>query len=148
VPIRAFPLLACVITLTLGSAAAADYRSVGDGPAVAVDAPSARGKKIYVYSAGYPLEVIITLDGWTKVRDASGDFAWVEDKAFGERRMVLVKQTVGDVHQAPEETAPVTFQAEQNVVLELLEPAAPGWVKVRLRDGQVGFIKVTQIWGA
>lgn len=146
--IRVIPLLACVIALTLGSAYAADYRSVGEGPTVAVDAPSARGKKIYVYSAGYPLEVIITLDGWTKVRDASGDFAWVEDKAFGERRTVLVKQTVGDVRQAPEETAPVTFQVEQNVVLEVLEPTVPGWVKVRLRDGQIGFIKVTQIWGA
>ena len=88
---RATRVLACLAGLAVGAASAADYRSVGEGPAVAVDAPSARGKKVYVYSAGYPLEVIIQLDGWTKVRDAAGEFAWVEDKAFGERRTVLVK---------------------------------------------------------
>ena len=33
-------------------------------------------------------------------------------------------------------------------MLELLEQPVPGWVKVRLRDGQTGFIKLSQIWGA
>ncbi|MET0216415.1 MAG: SH3 domain-containing protein [Burkholderiales bacterium] len=145
---RATRVLACLAGLAVGAASAADYRSVGEGPAVAVDAPSARGKKVYVYSAGYPLEVIIQLDGWTKVRDAAGEFAWVEDKAFGERRTVLVRLSIAEVRQAPEDSAPVAFQAEQNVVLELLEQPVPGWVKVRLRDGQTGFIKLSQIWGA
>ncbi|MET0471923.1 MAG: SH3 domain-containing protein [Xanthobacteraceae bacterium] len=145
---RTTRVLACLAGLAVGAASAADYRSVGEGPAVAVDAPSARGKKVYVYSAGYPLEVIIQLDGWTKVRDAAGEFAWVEDKAFGERRTVLVRLSIAEVRQAPEDSAPVAFQAEQNVVLELLEQPVPGWVKVRLRDGQTGFIKLSQIWGA
>lgn len=140
--------IACLGALTVAAASAADYRSVGEGPAIAVDAPSARGKRVYVYSPGYPLEVIITLDGWTKVRDASGEFAWVEDKAFGDRRTVLIKQTVGEIHQAPDDNAPITFQAEQNVLLELVEPPISGWVKVRLRDGQTGFIKISQVWGA
>jgi len=145
---RTTRVLACLAGLAVGAASAADYRSVGEGPAVAVDAPSARGKKVYVYSAGYPLEVIIQLDGWTKVRDAAGEFAWVEDKAFGERRTVLVRLSIAEVRQAPEDSAPVAFQAEQNVVLELLEQPVPGWVKVRLRDGQTGFIKLSQTWGA
>ena len=46
------------------------------------------------------------------------------------------------------------FRAEQNVLLELAEPATspattahPGWVKVRHRDGQSGFVRVAQIFG-
>jgi SH3-like domain-containing protein len=132
-----------------GAAAAADFRSVGDAPAVGVDAPSLRGKKTYVYSPGYPLEVIINLDGWTKVRDATGDFAWLEDKAFGERRTVLVRAPVAEVRQAPQDVAPIAFQAEQNVLLEWLGPSSvPGWARVRLRDGQSGFVKIVQLWGA
>lgn len=144
-PVR---LLAALCAVLGGTATAADFRSVGDAPAVGVDAPSARGKKTYVYGPGYPLEVIINLDGWTKVRDAAGDFAWIEDKAFGDRRTVLVKASVAEVRQAPDDGAPIAFQAEQNVLLEWLGPSLPGWVHVRLRDGQSGYVKILQVWGA
>jgi len=141
-------LLAALFAVLAGAAAAADFRSVGDAPAVGVDAPSARGKKTYVYGPGYPLEVIITLDGWTKVRDATGDFAWLEDKAFGDRRTVLVKGSVAEVRHSPDDSAPVAFQAERNVLLEWLGPSLPGWARVRLRDGQSGYVKIVQLWGA
>jgi hypothetical protein len=42
---------------------------------------------------------------------------------------------------------PSSFEAERDVVLELLEAAPGGWVKVRHRDGQTGFLKVAQVWG-
>lgn len=132
-----------------GAAAAADFRSVGDAPAIGVDAPSARGKKTYVYGPGYPLEVIISLDGgWTKVRDATGDFAWVEDKAFGDRRTVIVRTSVADVRQAPDDAAAILFQAERNVLMEWVGPSVPGWVRVRLSDGQSGYARIAQLWGA
>jgi SH3-like domain-containing protein len=140
--------LAALGAMLAGVAGAADFRSVGDAPAIGVDAPSLRGKKTYVYSPGYPLEVIINLDGWTKVRDASGDFAWLEDKAFGDRRSVLVKASVAEIRQAPEDSAPIAFQAERNVLLEWLGPSVPGWAQVRLHDGQSGFVKIVQLWGA
>jgi SH3-like domain-containing protein len=140
--------LACFALIAVDCVSAADFRSVGDAPAVAVDAPSARAKKIFVYSPGYPLEVIVNLEGWTKVRDASGDFAWVDEKAFGERRTVIVRLPSAEVRQAPDDNASVLFQPEQNVQLELLEQPVPGWAKVRLRDGQTGFIKISQLWGA
>jgi hypothetical protein len=45
----------------------------------------------------------------------------------------------------------VVFKAEQNVVLELVDPAyvsnTPGWAKVRHRDGQQGYIRIAQVWG-
>jgi SH3-like domain-containing protein len=142
-------LLAAFGAAFAAAGGAAEFRSVGDAPAIGVDAPSVRARKTYIYSPGYPLEVIINLEGgWTKVRDATGDFSWLEDKAFGERRTVLVKTTVAEVRQAPDDAAPVVFQAEQNVLLEWVGSAIPGWVRVRLRDGQSGYAKVAQLWGA
>jgi SH3-like domain-containing protein len=145
------PALRALVGFIAGFAAAAsaaDFRSVGDTPAIGVDAPSPRGKKVFVYGPGYPLEVIIDLDGWTKVRDASGEFAWLEDKAFGERRTVVVKAAVAEVREAPEDSAPVAFRVERDVLLELLDQSVPGWARVRLSDGQSGFVKIVQVWGA
>ena len=65
-----------------------------------------------------------------------------------------VTGSIADVRANPEDAAPVVFRAEQNVLLELAEPATsavstatPGWVKVRHRDGQTGFIRVAQVFG-
>ena len=33
------------------------------------------------------------------------------------------------------------------VVVEFVEPAAPGWAKVRHRDGPTGYVRATQVWG-
>lgn len=137
------------LSALLGAAAAwaGDFRSVGDAPAVAYDAPSARGKRLFVYGTGYPLEVVITIDDWTKVRDASGEFVWVENKALSNRHTVIVKPALADAKQVPDDAAPTVFQVEQNVLLELVELPVPGWAKVRHRDGQVAFIRITQLWG-
>jgi hypothetical protein len=29
----------------------------------------------------------------------------------------------------------------------VIEPSSGGWVKVRHADGQVGFLKMSQVWG-
>ena len=39
------------------------------------------------------------------------------------------------------------FEAYKQVVLEVLEPPAEGWVKVRHRDGQQGYARVAHLWG-
>jgi SH3-like domain-containing protein len=51
------------------------------------------------------------------------------------------------VRAAAEDKAVLVFEAERDVVLELLEAAPGGWVKVRHRDGQSGFLKAQQVWG-
>jgi SH3-like domain-containing protein len=44
------------------------------------DGPSAKARKLSVLSQGYPVEILVTLDAWLKVRDASGELAWIEAK--------------------------------------------------------------------
>jgi SH3-like domain-containing protein len=134
--------------LAAAPAAAAEYRTIGDRAVILYDAPSVKADRIFVASRGYPFEVLVKLDQWTKVRDVGGEVAWVENKALGERRNVLVIVPIADVHAAPDPKSPLVFEAYKQVLLELLEPAADGWVKVRHRDGQVGYARVVHVWGA
>ena len=128
-------------------AQALDYRSVEAPVAVMYDSPSQKGKKLYLLKQYAPVEVVVRLDGWTKVRDAEGSLAWVENKTLGERRTVVVTAARADVRQADKADAPLAFEADKWVALDYLEAAAPGWVKVRHKDGSTGFVRATQIWG-
>lgn len=128
-------------------AAAAEFRTVGDKPAVLYDAPSVKADRLFVASRSYPFEVLVKLDLWTKVRDVNGEVAWIENRALGERRTVLVTVALADVRMAAGPQAPLAFEAYKHVLLEVLEAPAEGWVKVRHRDGQAGFIRAAHVWG-
>ena len=140
-------LLAAAALLALAPAGAAEYRSLGEQPAVLYDAPSTRADRLFVASRNYPFEVLVKLDQWTKVRDANGEVAWVENRALGERQTVLVTVPLADVRAAASADSPLVFEAYKQVLLELSQPPAQGWVKVRHRDGQSGFIRAAHIWG-
>jgi len=147
---RALPGLALACTLATTTAMAAEFRATSEA-AVLYDAPSVKGKPLFVLGRDYPLEVIVTLESWLKVRDAGGTVAWVERKALAERRTVVVRTPVAEVLANADASAPLVFKAEQNVLLELVDQgqavATPGWVKVRHRDGQTGFVRIGQVWG-
>jgi SH3-like domain-containing protein len=120
---------------------------VAEIAAVLYDAPSVKSKKLYIVNQGYPFEIVVAVEGWSKVRDASGELSWIESKHLADRRTVLVKAPLAQVHEAANDNSPVVFQAQENVLLDLVEVAG-GWLRVRHRDGQAGFIRVTQVWGA
>ena len=142
-----FLAIAGVIAFAGADALAAEFRSLGDRPAVLYDAPSGRADKLFVASRFYPFEVLVKLDQWTKVRDANGEVAWVENKALGEQATVLVTVPLADVRAAPNAQSPLVFEAYKQVLLEVVEAPAEGWVKVRHRDWQQGFIRAAHVWG-
>ena len=127
-------------------AAGAEFRSVAENAAVLYDAPSIKAKKLYVVSHGYPVEIVVAVEGWSKVRDANGELTWIESRHLAEKRTVLVKAPLAQVRASADDKAPVVFQAQQDVVLELIEVAG-GWLRVRHRDGQAGYVRTAQAWG-
>lgn len=139
--------LALLLASACAAAAAAEYKSVEDNAAVLYDAPSRAAKPLYVVSKHYPLEVIVNLEAWVKVRDHTGALAWVERKALGARRMVLVTAPLAEARQRAEDAAPAAFGAVQNVALELVEIAPGGWLRVRHADGATGYVRAAQVWG-
>ncbi|MHB1592329.1 MAG: SH3 domain-containing protein [Sulfuricella sp.] len=131
-----------------GAVQALDYRSIGAERAILYDAPSVRAKRLFVVDKYYPVEVVVNLDQWVKVRDSAGGLAWIEKKNLSDARMVVVTVVRADIRQAADRNAPLVFQAERDVALELVEYGTAGWLKVRHRDGQTGYVLASQVWGA
>ena len=126
---------------------ALEFKTIGATPVILFDAPSIKGGKLYVAPRGMPVEVILTYGTWTKVRDMAGDLSWVESKELVARRNVIVRVTNAKVRVMPDETSTLVFSADKNVLLELAEPSTGGWIKVKHRDGQMGYIKISEVWG-
>ena len=139
--------LFALLTVAALPVAAAEFRSIAETAAVLYDAPSLKARKRYILGRGYPVEVVVVVEGWTKIRDAGGELAWVETRSLSERRSVMVKVPLADVRTAAEDKAPLAFQAEQSVLLDLNELTGTGWARVTHRDGQSGYIKLSLVWG-
>ena len=153
-PPTILPLALALAAVFAGAASAADYRTTSEAPTLLYDAPSLKARPLFVYGRDIPLEVLVTVEGWTKIRDVGGAFGWIPNKSLTEKRVLLVRVAVADVRANHDDAAPLVFRAEQNVLLDLAESAtspattaAPGWVKARHRDGQTGYVRVNQVFG-
>ena len=136
-----------VLLFAAPAAWAGEFRSIGENAVTMYDAPSVKANKLYVASKFYPVEIMVQLDNWIKVRDVAGDLTWVEKKDLSDTRTVVVTAVLADVRQKPEDAAPMVFQARQGVALEVIELGVGPWVKVRHRDGQSGYVRTIQVWG-
>ena len=144
--------IAFILALTPGLASALEYRSVAVPKAVLYDAPSAQGKKLFVIGQGYPLEVIVNLDAWLKVRDIRGSLSWIEAKQLVAKRTVLVTFNRAEIRQAADASSPLLGRVEKDVVLDLLEPpsfdaAGKSWVKIKHLDDLTGYVLSSSVWG-
>lgn len=144
---RIIGTLAAASILAAGAAAASDFRSIAENAVVMYDAPSARATKLFVAAKYTPVEILVSLDQWFKVRDQAGDLAWVEKKSLSDARTVVISAPQADVRAEPNDQAPLAFRAQKGVALEIAELGANGWIKVRHRDGQTGFVRINQVWG-
>lgn len=125
---------------------AVEFRTV-EVPAVLYDAPSQKGSKLFVIKRNTPVEAVVSLEGWIKVRDSEGGLAWIEKKNLSDRRSLIVTADRAEVRQSPGDAATLVFEAEKSVSLDYVETLPGGWVKVRHRDGQSGFVRANQVWG-
>lgn len=129
------------------AALAIDYRSVGVPAAIMFDAPSLQAKKLYLIKAQTPVEVVVRLDGWVKVRDAEGSLAWLEAGNVSEQRTLVVTAPMAEIHQSDKAESPVVAELDKWVCVDFIAFASPGWAKVHHRDGVTGYIRSTQVWG-
>jgi SH3-like domain-containing protein len=130
-------------------ASALDYLSVATA-ATLYDAPSVKAKPVYVIARDTPVEQVVATGAWVKIRDSAGDLLWIEKQWLSTKRTVIVKSERAKIRQEPDDAAALVFDAEHDVVLELLEttPAVPaGWTKLKHRGGQIGYAKTKEVWG-
>lgn len=128
-------------------AQAAEFRSIAPLKAITYDAPSVESSKLYIMQQGYPVEVIVNLGAWVKVRDQRSGLSWIEGKDLDNKRMVLVTDNA-DIKAAESAEAKLLATVEKDVVLELLSPNINrGWGRVKHQDGIAGYIQSSAIWG-
>jgi SH3-like domain-containing protein len=139
-------LLIAALFMMLPNLAAAEFRAVSVPKAVVYDSPSAQSKKLYLLGQGYPVEVIVNLAEWVKVRDQQGGLSWIDAKQLSTKRTLLIVSSV-EIKQTPEASGALVARVEKDLVVDLLEPAKNGWVKVKHRDGLMGFVQTSAVWG-
>jgi SH3-like domain-containing protein len=116
-------------------------------PAILYDAPSTAAEKVAVVSSGYPLDRIVTTNGWVKVRDETGSLLWVEESALGKDRTLRISVPIAQILEQPSDNAAPRFSASQGVILEIQGPESDGWIKVRHASGQEGYLRIRDAWG-
>ena len=150
-PIRFLTLLlgslATICFTDDGNAAAMEFKNIGNTPVVLFDAPSVRGQKLFVAPRNMPVEVVINYGTWSKIRDIAGDLSWVETNQLVALHAILVRSLNAKIHALADESSDVVFSADKGVLLEIVAPPKNGWVKVKHRDGESGYIKLSDAWG-
>jgi SH3-like domain-containing protein len=144
--LTAAALLGLPLALAAAQAGASDFRSLAE-PAILYDAPSKQGKPLFVIQRYTPVEMVVNIDRWVKVREPAGSLLWLERRQLSEKRTAIITAARADIRQKPDAGAPLAFEAVKDVVLEITDKPADGWVKVKHRDGTSGFIRINQIWG-
>ena len=146
--LRLTKLVLALLAVMLPAAVwALEYRSVSAPKAILYDAPSAQAKKLFVVGQQYPVEIIVNLGEWIKVRDSRGELAWIDARQLSAKRSVVVTAPQAEVREAADETSRLVFRAEKDVALELIEVGSGGWAKVRHRDGLAGYVQISRVWG-
>jgi SH3-like domain-containing protein len=141
-------LLVLALALLPVSASALEFMSVAAPKAVVYDAPSAAAKKTWLLSQYYPVEIIVNLGDWLKVRDAQGSINWVELKQLSPKRMVLVTANSAEIRLQPDAGSSLVATVGKEVVLEIVDVKLNnGWMQVKHRDGASGYISISSIWG-
>lgn len=138
----------CLLALMPISALALEFRSVAVPKAILYDAPSSAAKRVLLLSQYYPVEVVVNLGDWLKVRDAKGGISWIEAKQLSSKRMVMVTANNTEIRQAADAASSLVATLEKDVVLEVDDVKLNnGWLKVKHRDGLTGYILISSTWG-
>lgn len=129
-------------------AVALEFKSVAAPKAILYDAPSSAAKKILLLSQGYPVEIIVDLGEWLKVRDAQGSISWIEAKQLSGKRTVMVISANAEMRSSADAASSLLATLEKDVVLEIGDTRLTnGWLKVKHREGMTGFILISSVWG-
>lgn len=134
------------LAMAASSAAALDYLSLANN-AVVLDANSRLAKPQFILLKGTPVEQLVAIEGWVKIREAGGGIGWVERSAVSSAKQLIVTAPSADVRQAAAAESALSFVASRDVLLEPLEKPAGAWIKVRHRDGRTGFVELRAVWG-
>lgn len=96
---------------------------------------------------GLPLLIVAETEMWRKVRDISGDEAWVRKPALsGARTVMATRQT--SLRSKPKSDAREVARTDALAVLRLESCNGEGWCQVKAENGLKGWAREPDLWGA
>ncbi len=95
---------------------------------------------------GLPLLIVAETEMWRKVRDISGDEAWVRKPALSGSRTVLAMETTS-VRSRPYASAREIARTDPKALLRL-QDCRDGWCEVKSESGLKGWARQDMLWGA
>ena len=98
--LRIFLLSLFFLYTSISAAEEVEFLSVSSNSTVMYDAPSLKAEKVFVVNAYFPVQVLVKVEGWTKVKDSSDTIAWIENKFLTERRYIIVTTSLANIHQS------------------------------------------------
>jgi SH3 domain protein len=145
-------LYRCVIffsLLTISFFVHADFISVKVKQAILFEGPSKTTEKRYIVTEGYPLEVLVNLKDWKKVKDHNGKISWIESKYTHNERTVLILKDDAVIFNQANDNSHKLANVDKSVVLKLNSTLLVGnWAEVKTQiEGLIGFINIEEVWG-
>ena len=127
----------------------ADFISVKVKQAILFEGPSITTDKMFIVTEGYPLEVLVSLKDWKKVKDHNGKISWIESNNTHNERTVLITKDDAVIFNEANEESHKLANVEKFVVLKLNSPMLVGnWAQVKTKiEGLIGFINSKEVWG-
>jgi len=95
---------------------------------------------------GLPLLIVAETEMWRKVRDISGDEAWVRKPALSGTRTALTLQNT-PVRSRPDARAREVARTEPHALVRL-QDCREGWCEVKAENGLKGWARQDALWGA
>lgn len=138
--------LCAALALSASAVFALEFRSAAKHGVVLYDTPSEKARKVYILSRGTPVEILAEQNDWLRVRDQGGSLAWVPRQDVTNLHTLQITRPAVIYRETDNKSAPV-FRAEPGLLLEMVENTKKGWLKVKHRDGQTGYIRIEDVWG-
>ena len=127
----------------------ADFISVNAKQAILFAGPSKTTEKMFIVTEGYPLEVLVSLKDWKKIKDHNGKISWIESKYTHNERTVLILKDDAIIFNQANENSHKLANVDKFVVLKLNSAMLVGnWAQVKTQiEGLIGFINSKEVWG-
>lgn len=132
--------------LLLPQVASAEILSVKGASANFRAKPGAAGKIKFSADRFYPVEVLETKNGWSKIKDFEGDEAWVASRLLAKQPSIVISADKANIREAPGTSSDVLFKAERGEVYKI-EQRKDRWLKVVDSRGDGGWIRDDMSWG-
>lgn len=139
-------LIGTLLAAAASSVFAIEFRSTAKHGVILYDAPVETSDKRFILSANIPLEFLAEQGNWVRIRDRDGTLAWAMKSDIRTTRFVQVNR-LADVRKDANQSSTLLFKVDRNVVLELLQDMRTGWLKIKHRDGAIGYIRIEDVWG-